>query len=88
MAASANNRVLIVGGVLLFLAGCWAGMRSESAGDAYCVVVPATAAAHPGFGPGQFVEEPESGCLAGEHRVCGSFEGSDESRRFVSNACD
>jgi hypothetical protein len=51
------------------------------------VVVPETAAAHPGFTPGQFVEQPEGGCLAGEHEVCGEFQGSNESQEFVSDSC-
>jgi hypothetical protein len=85
--ATANGRLLAAGGVLAFLAGCLTGMRSQESGESYCVVVPATVAAHPGFTAGQFVEEPDDGCLDGEHEVCGRFEGSDESRRFVSESC-
>lgn len=84
---AANGRVLAIGGVLLFMGGCWAGMRSETEGEQYCVVVPETAAAHPGFAPGQFVEEPETGCLEGEHEVCGHFTGEDEGRTFESDNC-
>jgi hypothetical protein len=62
-------------------------MRSDTAGERYCVVVPETAAAHPGLIPGQLVEQPEGGCLPGEHEVCGRFEGDDESRRFESDSC-
>jgi hypothetical protein len=87
MAVTANGRVLAIGGVLLFVGGCWAGMRSETSAETFCVVVPETADAHPGFTPGQFVEEPDDGCLEGEHEVCGVFEGSDENRRFVSDDC-
>jgi hypothetical protein len=82
-----DGRWLAAGGVALFLGGCMAGMGSESSGAQYCVVVPETAAAHPGFTPGQFVEQPEGGCLDGEHEVCGQFEGSDESRQFESDSC-
>ena len=84
---SANDRVLAIGGALLFVGGCWVGMRSETSGERFCVVVPETAGAHPGFTPGQFVEEPDDGCLEREHEVCGEFEGSDENRRFVSEEC-
>jgi hypothetical protein len=62
-------------------------MRSESSGTQYCVVVPETVVAHPGFSAGQFVEAPEGGCLDGEHEVCGHFAGSDEDRHFVSDGC-
>jgi hypothetical protein len=51
------------------------------------VVVPETALSHPGFTAGQFVEQPEGGCLDGEHEVCGEFQGDDESREFVSDSC-
>jgi len=85
--AAANGRLLAAGGVLLFVGGCWAGMRSETSGEHYCVVVPETAAAHPGSAPGQLVEQPEGGCLEAEHEVCGQFEGSDENRRFESESC-
>jgi hypothetical protein len=84
---AANGRVLAIGGVLLFVGGCWAGMRSDTSGERYCVVVPETAAAHPGFSPGQFVEEPEGGCVDGEHEVCGQFTGEDENRTFESDSC-
>jgi hypothetical protein len=83
----ADARWLAVGGLAVFLGGCWTGMKSESSGEQYCVVVLETAAAHPGFTPGQFVEEPEGGCLDGEHEVCGQFEGDDEDRRFESDSC-
>ena len=82
-----DGRWLAAGGVALFLGGCIAGMRSESSGAQYCVVVPETVAAHPGFTAGQFVEEPEGGCLDGEHEVCGQFEGDDEAQRFESESC-
>jgi hypothetical protein len=82
-----DGRWLAAGGVALFLGGCIAGMRSESSGAQYCVVVPETVAAHPGFTAGQFVEEPEGGCLDGEHEVCGQFEGDDEAQRFESDSC-
>jgi hypothetical protein len=87
MAATANGRVLAIVGVVIFMAGCLTGMRSDTSGEQYCVVTPGTAAAHPGFEPGQFVEQPEDGCLDGEHEVCGRFEGSGDSRRFESDKC-
>jgi hypothetical protein len=86
-AIALSGRWLAFGGVALFVGGCWAGMSSESSGAQYCVVVPETAAAHPGVSPGQLVEEPEGGCLDGEPEVCGRFEGSDEARHFESDSC-
>ncbi|HET6665142.1 MAG TPA: hypothetical protein VFG94_12820 [Acidimicrobiales bacterium] len=82
-----DGRWLALGGAALFMGGCWAGMRSESSGTQYCVVVPETVVAHPGFTAGQFVEAPEGGCLDGEPEVCGHFEGSDEDRHFESDSC-
>lgn len=85
--ATPNGRWLAVGGVLAFVAGCLTGIRSDETGQRYCVITPASVAAHPGFSAGQFVEAPDDGCLDTEHEVCGRFEGSDESRRFVSESC-
>ena len=85
--ADANGRLLAVGGALAFVAGCLTGIRSDESGDRYCVITPASVAAHPGFSAGQFVEAPDDGCLDPEHEVCGRFEGRDESRRFVSESC-
>jgi hypothetical protein len=82
-----DGRWLAVGGIALFVGGCWAGMGSEASGSQYCVVVPETALAHPGATPGQLVEEPEGGCMDGETQVCGQFEGDDESQEFVSESC-
>jgi hypothetical protein len=85
----ANARVFVVVGIILFMAGCWAGMSSASSdGESYCVVTPETASLHPGFTAGQFVEEPIDGCLEGEHLVCGHFDESGDTRTFVSEDCD
>ncbi|MGH9192503.1 MAG: hypothetical protein ACRDZ0_08520 [Acidimicrobiales bacterium] len=83
----ADARWLAVGGLAVFLGGCWTGMKSESSGEQYCVVVPDTAGCHTGFKPGLLVEERVCGCLDGEHEVCGRFEGDDEARRFESDSC-
>jgi hypothetical protein len=82
-----DGRWLAAGGVALFLGGCWAGMGSESSGTEYCVVIPETVAAHPGYTAGQLVEQPEGGCLDGEPEVCGEFQGDDEDRHFESDSC-
>jgi hypothetical protein len=85
--ARPNGRLLAVGGVLAFVAGCLTGIRSDESGERFCVITTASVAAHPGYSAGQFVEAPEDGCLDTEHEVCGRFEGSDESLRFVSETC-
>lgn len=87
MASSNNTRLLAIGGVVLFVGGCLAGMRTHDTGDRYCVVTEATAASHPGYSAGQFVEEPPNGCIDGEHEVCGHFVGSGTSRKFDSASC-
>jgi hypothetical protein len=79
--------MLIVIGVAAFLGGCWVGMGSDSSGESYCVVTDASAPAHPGLAPGQLADMPAAGCLPGEQEVCGSFEGSGEDRKFVSDTC-
>ena len=86
--AASNGRLIAVAGIAAFIAGCWMGMGSESAGERYCVVTAASAAGRPGFAPGQLVEPEASDCQPGETEVCGSFEpASGDERRFVSDRC-
>jgi hypothetical protein len=83
-----NGRLIGVAGVTAFIAGCWVGMDSESAGDAYCVVTAASAGARPGHAAGQLVERSAPGCEPGEPVVCGRFEPEiGEDRRFESARC-
>ncbi len=88
--ASSNGRLIGVAGIAAFIAGCWVGMGSDSAGDPYCVVTSASAAQRAGFAPGQMVEltSTESGCLPGEPEVCGRYEPeSGDDRQFESDSC-
>lgn len=77
-------------GIAAFIAGCWMGMGSESAGDPYCVVTAASLAQRPGAVAGQIVEQQpaDEGCRPGEVQVCGRFEpATGDDRRFSSDAC-
>jgi hypothetical protein len=87
--ASSNGRLIAVAGIGAFIAGCWMGMGSESAGDPYCVVTSASAAGRPGFAPGQLVEATgPDGCQPGEPLVCGRYEPeTGDERTFVSDTC-
>jgi hypothetical protein len=87
---SGNGRLIAVAGVTAFIAGCWMGMGSESAGDPYCIVTSASAAQRAGYVPGQFVEQTsaEPGCQPGEPEVCGRYEPeTGDERQFVSDRC-
>jgi hypothetical protein len=42
---------------------------------------------HPGVAPGQLTDKPATGCVPGEQTVCGTWEGADEDRHFVSDQC-
>lgn len=83
-----NGRLVAVAGAAAFIAGCWVGMGSDTAGEPYCVVTAASAADRPGFAPGQMVERSTSACRPGEPEVCGRYEpASGAERRFVSDVC-
>ncbi len=84
-----SARLAIVAIIVAFIAGCWTGMGSETAGDAFCVVTVASAPARPGFAPGQIVERSGDQCQEGEATVCGRYEPeTGEDRRFVSEECE
>lgn len=86
--ASSNGRLIGVAGLAAFIAGCWVGMGSESAGDPYCVVTSASAASRPGYAPGQLVERSTLDCQPGEPEVCGTWEPeTGDDRRFESDRC-
>ena len=86
--APGNTRLIGVAGVAAFIAGCWVGMGSESAGDTYCVVTGSSAANRPGYLPGQLVEESTANCKPGEPQVCGTWEPeTGDDRRFESDRC-
>jgi hypothetical protein len=88
MASSASNsRLIAVAFIATFIGGCWMGMRTDSTGDAFCVVTADTAAQHPGAAPGQLTDKPESGCLPGEAEVCGRFDGEGDDQHFQSDEC-
>ena len=86
--ASSNGRLIGVAGLAAFVAGCWIGMGSESAGDPYCVVTSASASSRPGYVSGQVVPQTGIGCQPGEPVVCGRYEPeTGDDRTFVSDAC-
>jgi hypothetical protein len=85
--SSSNTRTFLIIGIAAFLGGCWVGMGTDDSGQSYCVVTDQTASMHPGVAPGQLADKPATGCVPGEQTVCGSWEGSDEDRHFVSNEC-
>lgn len=89
MASTSSNGKLIASALLAaFIGGCWMGMGSESAGEAYCVVTTASAAARPGYAAGQLVERSTFDCQPGEPQVCGRFSpGTGDDRRFESDRC-
>ena len=83
-----NTRLIGVAAIVAFIAGCWVGMGSESAGDTYCVVTGSSAASRPGYLPGQLVEESTSGCQPGEPQVCGTWDPeTGDARQFDSDRC-
>lgn len=85
---NSNGRLVAVAGLAAFMAGCWMGMGTSSAGDPYCVVTTASAAGRAGFVPGQLVERTTGSCQSGEPLVCGRFEPeTGDERRFVSDRC-
>jgi hypothetical protein len=86
--ASSNTRLIGVAGIAAFIAGCWVGMGSESTGASYCVVTSASAAARPGYAPGQLVEKSTLDCQPGEPEVCGTWEPeTGDDRSFESDRC-
>jgi hypothetical protein len=88
MPASSNNtRLVVIAGVLAFVGGCWMGMGSDTAGEPFCVVTPASAAQHPGTAPGQLAAMPAGGCQPGEQQICGRYEGEGDDQKFVSDKC-
>jgi|RhiMetStandDraft_4_1073278.scaffolds.fasta_scaffold89177_2 hypothetical protein len=84
---SGNARLVLVAAIAAFIAGCWTGMGTDDGSQAYCVVTVASAPERAGFTPGQLVEREGSDCASGEPQVCGSYDGSGDDRKFVSDEC-